>query len=192
MRKTPSSLPEVLLIDLDVFADERGHLVEVFNEKRFAEHGLPTTFRQDNLSRSLRGVIRGLHYQLQHPQGKLISCIRGRIFDIAVDIRMGSPTFGKWVGVELSEDERQLVWIPPGFAHGYCTLSEIAEIQYKCTDLYAPRDERGILWSDPDLAIAWPSEHPILSKRDRDLPTLRAALRDLPQYTGVAPSDAAR
>jgi dTDP-4-dehydrorhamnose 3,5-epimerase len=177
---TPLAIPEVQLIELDVHRDERGHFLELFNEERFAKHGLPTEFRQDNHSLSRRDVLRGLHYQLRHPQGKLLSCVRGRIFDVAVDIRVGSPTFAKWVGRELSEDRPELVWIPQGFAHGFCAMSGTAEVQYKCTDVYVPEDEHGIVWNDADLNIAWPIEKPVLSRRDWALPKLRDA--ELPQY----------
>jgi dTDP-4-dehydrorhamnose 3,5-epimerase len=185
VKVTALEIPEVLLLELDVFRDERGHFFERYHEERFAKHGLPTEFRQDNHSRSRRSVLRGLHYQLRHPQGKLVSCIRGRIFDVAVDIRVGSPTFGRWVGVELEEEKPELMWIPPGFAHGFCALSGMAEVQYKCTDLYVPHDDRGVLWSDPELHIDWPITDPILSKRDRVLPSLRAA--ELPIYAAPMP-----
>jgi dTDP-4-dehydrorhamnose 3,5-epimerase len=183
VKMRPTELPEVLVVELDVFADDRGHFFERFNERRFAEHALPTRFVQDNHSRSRRGVIRGLHYQLRHPQGKLVSCVRGNVFDVAVDIRVGSPTFGRWVGVELSEDSPELMWIPAGFAHGYCALSGMAEVQYKCTDFYAPKDEHGVIWNDPELAIDWPIEKPLLSPKDQALPRMRAA--KLPMYQGT-------
>lgn len=175
-------LPEVLLLELDVYADTRGHFFECFNEERFAALGLPTHFRQNNQSRSVRHVIRGLHYQLEHPQGKLVQCIRGAVFDVAADIRVGSPTFATWTAVELCDEKKQLLWIPPGFAHGFCALSDVAEIQYQCTDLYDRDDDRGVNWADPQLAIPWPAKTPILSDRDRALPPLSAAWAALPRY----------
>lgn len=177
-----NELPEVLLLDLDVYADARGHFFERFNEERFAAVGLPTHFRQDNQSRSVRHVIRGLHYQLQRPQGKLVQCIRGSVFDVSVDIRVGSPTFARWTAVELSDQKKQLLWIPAGFAHGFCALSDVAEIQYQCTDVYDRTDDRGVSWADPEIAIAWPTKTPILSDRDRALPPLSASAAVLPRY----------
>ena len=191
MKVTPTALPDVLLIELDEFPDERGFFVERYHEERFAKLGLPTAWRQDNHSRSRRGVLRGLHFQLRRPQGKLISCVAGSVFDVAVDVRVGSPTFGKWVGVTLSGDKAQLLWIPPGYAHGLLAVSEQADVIYKCTELYAPADERGILWSDPDLQIQWPVSGPILSERDRRLPML-SETRDLPQFTEGAVRETAR
>jgi dTDP-4-dehydrorhamnose 3,5-epimerase len=179
---TIQALPDVKVIHLDVLEDARGHFFERFNEQRFAEAGLPTRFRQDNQSRSRRGVLRGLHYQLRHPQGKLVQCIRGTIYDVAVDIRRGSPTFGRWAGVELSEERKDLLWIPPGFAHGFCALSEVAEVHYQCTELYARADDRGIRWSDPEIDISWPVRDPILSERDAQLPLLGAEGVELPEY----------
>lgn len=175
-------LSEVLLLELDVHADRRGHFFERFHADRFAALGLPTQFRQDNQSCSRRHVLRGLHYQLRRPQGKLLQCIRGAVFDVAVDIRVGSPTFGKWDALELTEERRQLLWIPPGFAHGFCALTETAELQYQCTDVYVPSDDCGIHWEDPALGIAWPTGAPILSDRDRALPTLAEAREALPRY----------
>jgi dTDP-4-dehydrorhamnose 3,5-epimerase len=182
VKVTRTALPEVLLIDLDVYTDERGHFFERYNEERFRKHGLPTNFCQDNSSRSRRGVLRGLHYQLLRPQGKLVGCTRGEAFDVAVDIRVGSPTFGQWVGFTLSEQTPQVMWIPPGFAHGFCALSDVVDIEYKCTELYDAADDRGVLWSDPELRIGWPLPQPLVSKRDRELPLLRAA--ELPVFAG--------
>lgn len=182
MKVTPTDLPDVLLIDVDVFSDARGHFFERFNEERFSALSLPTRFRQDNQSHSRQNVLRGLHYQLNRPQGKLVQCIRGALFDVAVDIRVGSPTFGRWSAVELTEEKKQLLWIPPGFAHGFCVRSEVAELQYQCTDVYVPSDDRGIIWSDTELAIRWPIESPLLSDRDRALPTLATARGALPRY----------
>ena len=144
MRATPLDHPEVLLIEPDVFPDPRGFFMETFHSVKYAEHGLPAVFLQDNHSRSSRGVLRGLHYQLNNPQGKLVRVVSGEVFDVAVDIRRGSPWFGKWVGAILSEENHRQMYVPPGFAHGFCTLSERADFLYKCTDLYAPGDEYGI------------------------------------------------
>ena len=180
MNVTPTELREVLLLEVTVIADARGYFMEVYNEARFAEHGLPTRFAQDNRSFSRRGVIRGLHYQVRRPQGKLIQCVRGEVWDVAVDIRQGSPTFGKWTAVTLSESRKQLLWIPPGFAHGFCVPSGEAELQYKCTDLFDPQDDSGVSWCDPALGIPWPVENPILSEKDRRLPLLAQAR--LPRY----------
>jgi dTDP-4-dehydrorhamnose 3,5-epimerase len=181
MRVTPLEHPEVLLIEPDVFADARGFFMETFHAGKFAELGLPTDFVQDNHSRSVRGVLRGLHYQLHHPQGKLVRVVTGEVFDVAVDIRKGSTLFGKWTGVVLSEDNKRQLYVPPGFAHGFCTLSERADFLYKCTGLYAPGDEYGIAWDDPGLAIAWPQLDYLLSDKDLDNPTLRDS-DNLPDY----------
>jgi dTDP-4-dehydrorhamnose 3,5-epimerase len=175
-------LPGVLVIEPRVFRDDRGFFLESFNADRFAQHGLPTAFRQDNHSHSKQGVLRGLHYQLRQPQGKLVSVLRGRVFDVAVDIRRGSPTFGKWYGTILSEDEPRYLWIPPGFAHGFCALSEAADFVYKCTDVYVADDDRGVLWSDPSIGIEWPLTSPLLSDKDQRLPPLSETRTDLPEY----------
>jgi dTDP-4-dehydrorhamnose 3,5-epimerase len=181
MRVTPLEHPEVLLIEPDVFSDARGFFMETFHADKFAQQGLPTCFLQDNHSRSVRGVLRGLHYQLHHPQGKLVRVVSGEVFDVAVDIRKGSPMFGKWVGAVLSEDNQRQLYVPPGFAHGFCTTSEQADFLYKCTDLYAPGDEYGIAWDDPDLAIAWPQLDYLLSDKDRRNPKLSDS-SNLPDY----------
>lgn len=182
MKVTAMTIPDVLLIELDVFSDARGDFCERFHEKRFERLGLPTHFRQDNQSHSVKNVLRGLHYQLHRPQGKLVQCIRGAVFDVAVDIRVGSPTFGQSTRIELAENRKQLLWIPPGFAHGFCALSEVAGVHYQCTEMYAQTDDRGILWCDAQLAIPWPVADPILSVRDRSHPTLAAARDSLPRY----------
>jgi dTDP-4-dehydrorhamnose 3,5-epimerase len=173
-------IPGVLVVEPKVFGDERGFFLETFNAARFAEHGLPTAFVQDNHSRSARGVLRGLHYQRRSPQGKLVSVVRGEVFDVAVDIRKGSPTFGRWFGTHLREHEHRAVWVPPGFAHGFCVLSESADFLYKCTTLYDAADDRGIRWDDPALGIDWPLAEPVLSAKDRALPTLAEAMDALP------------
>ena len=169
MNVTRLAIPDVLLIEPRVFGDERGFFFESFNARAFAEAtGVAVDFIQDNHSRSLRGVLRGLHYQLPpHAQGKLVRVVQGEVFDVAVDIRRGSPTFGKWVGATLSADNKRQLWIPPGFAHGFLTLSESAEFLYKTTDYYAPASERCILWSDADIGIDWPvGVSPLLSAKD--------------------------
>ena len=167
MKATPLAIAEVVLIEPKVFGDARGFFFESFNQKAFNEAtGTQHEFVQDNHSRSAKGVLRGLHYQIQQPQGKLVRVVRGAVFDVAVDIRKSSPTFGQWVGEELSEDNHRQLWVPPGFAHGFVVLSDAAEFLYKTTDYYAPQYERSILWSDPDLAIKWPVDAPILSVKD--------------------------
>jgi dTDP-4-dehydrorhamnose 3,5-epimerase len=185
MKVVETSLPGVVLIEPRLFADERGFFYESFNAPRFAEHGLPTEWRQDNHSRSRRDVLRGLHYQLRRPQGKLVTCLRGEVFDVAVDIRRGSPHFGKWVGVHLSGDQPRYLWIPPGFAHGFCVLSEVADFVYKCTDVYQADDDRGVLWSDPLIGVRWPVAQPELSGKDVTYLPLDLSRTDLPEY--VAP-----
>ena len=185
MQVTPTGIPDVLLIALDPRVDERGMFVERFNEETFARHGLPTRFRQDNFARSKGGVLRGLHFQLDRPQGKLVGCTRGRTYTVVLDLRRGSPTFARWTAVELSEERAEQLWIPPGFAHGYCTLAEVVDVVYKCSDVYSPGDDHGIAWDDPDLAITWPLADPILSPRDRELPRMREFADRLPLYAGA-------
>lgn len=169
MKATRLAIPEVVLIEPKVFGDARGFFFESFNQKAFNEAtGTNHQFVQDNHSRSAKGVLRGLHYQIQQPQGKLVRVVRGAVFDVAVDIRRSSPTFGQWVAEELSEDNHRQLWVPPGFAHGFVVLSDIAEFLYKTTDYYAPQFERCIAWNDPDLAIDWPNMGmaPLLSAKD--------------------------
>jgi len=175
---TETELPGVVLVQPKVFGDARGFFMEVYHKERFAAAGIDVEFVQDNHSRSEGRVVRGLHYQLRHPQGKLVRVIAGAIFDVAVDIRRSSPTFGRWVGGMLSAENHHELYIPPGFAHGFCTCADVAEVVYQCTDFYDAKDERGILWNDPDIGIAWPTLDPILSDRDRVNPRLRDA--DLP------------
>ena len=163
-----TAIPEVVIIEPKVFGDARGFFFESFNQKAFNEAtGTNHQFVQDNHSRSAKGVLRGLHYQIQQPQGKLVRVVRGAVFDVAVDIRKSSPTFGRWVGAELSEDNQHQLWVPPGFAHGFLVLSDLADFLYKTTDYYAPQYERSILWNDSDLNIDWPIGEPILSNKDR-------------------------
>lgn len=163
-----TTIPDVLIIEPKVFGDERGFFYESFNQKIWEETtGLKTRFVQDNHSRSARGVLRGLHYQIEQPQGKLVRCTQGEVFDVSVDIRRNSPTFGQWVGEILSEENKRQMWIPPGLAHGFLVLSESADFIYKTTEYYAPQHEHAIRWNDPDLAIAWPLNcRPILSAKD--------------------------
>ena len=177
MRIVPSELPEVLVIEPKVFGDDRGSFYESYNERAFAAAtGINARFVQDNHSRSARNVLRGLHYQIAQAQGKLVRATAGKIYDVAVDIRRGSPTFGKWTAVELSSDAPRMCWIPPGFAHGYLVLSDFAEVQYKTTDYWAPQHERCILWNDRDLGISWPvTGEPVLSAKDRAGSPLRQA-----------------
>ncbi|OJW85641.1 MAG: dTDP-4-dehydrorhamnose 3,5-epimerase [Alicycliphilus sp. 69-12] len=169
MKATPLAIPDVVLIEPKVFGDARGFFFESFNQKAFDEAtGTHFQFVQDNHSRSGRGVLRGLHYQVQQPQGKLVRVVRGAVWDVAVDIRRNSPTFGRWVGAELSEDNQRQLWVPPGFAHGFVVLSESADFLYKTTDYYAPQHERCIAWNDAQLAIAWPyAGEPVLSAKDQ-------------------------
>lgn len=182
MKVLPTRLPEVLIVEPQVFRDDRGFFREVHRDERFRAAGLLDQFRQDNHSHSRRDVLRGLHFQLTRPQGKLVTVIRGAVFDVAVDIRVGSPRFGQWVGVTLTEEEPRAVWIPPGFAHGFSAVSDVADVLYKCTDVYVPSDEGGIIWCDPTIAIDWPVEHPILSAKDRQYPTLDEQRGNLPRY----------
>lgn len=169
MKVIPTAIPEVLIIEPKVFGDARGFFFESFNQKAFNEAtGTNLQFVQDNHSRSAKGVLRGLHYQIQQPQGKLVRVVRGAVFDVAVDVRRSSPTFGKWVGIELTEGNQRQFWVPPGFAHGFAVLSETADFLYKTTDYYAPEHERCIAWNDPEIGIAWPEGiTPKLSEKDR-------------------------
>lgn len=163
------AIPDVMLLTPKVFGDERGFFMETFRQNEFEQHCGPYQFVQDNHSKSRQGILRGLHYQLKQPQGKLVRVTQGRVFDVAVDLRENSPTFGQWVGVELSDENKQMLWVPPGFAHGFYVMSETAEFSYKCTDYYAPGDEHSIRFDDPTLAIDWPTNHggePQLSEKD--------------------------
>jgi len=172
----PLDIKEVVLITCKVFGDARGFFAETYKHSEFSEAGIYEHFVQDNHSKSSQGVLRGLHYQKEPMlQGKLVRCIRGRVFDVAVDIRKGYPTYGKWVGVELSEDNKQMLYIPPAFAHGFIVLSDSAEIIYKCTKEYSPAHNRGIIWNDPDIGIDWPIKNPLLSEEDKVLPCLKDA-----------------
>lgn len=177
MRVIETELSDIRIVETDIFGDERGFFLETWQAERYASFGLPSRFVQDNLSRSARGVLRGLHLQHPHAQGKLVYAIEGEVFDVAVDVRVGSPTFGRSVGVVLSGANHRQLYVPPGFAHGFCVTSEYALIAYKCTTPYRPQTELGVLWNDPDLAIAWPHADVTVSARDQRF----ARLRDIPE-----------
>jgi dTDP-4-dehydrorhamnose 3,5-epimerase len=181
-----TKLPEVLVVEPEVFGDSRGFFLETYHYKKYAEKGIEKPFVQDNHSRSSRGILRGLHYQLKTPQAKLVYAATGEILDVAVDIRIGSPTFGKWVGIILSEENRFQLYVPEGFAHGFCVLSETADVIYKCSELYSPGDDRGVNWSDKSININWPEKVPLLSDKDKNLPLLKDISDDLlPPYIKV-------
>ena len=173
MNVVETALPGVLIIEPKAFGDHRGFFLETFQVERYREAGITLPFVQDNHSRSQRGVLRGLHFQKTRPQGKLVSVSRGAVYDVAVDIDPASATYGQFVGVELNDDNHRQLWIPPGYAHGFCVLSEVADFQYKCTDFYFPADEGGLLWNDPDVGIPWPITEPQLSAKDVNNPRLR-------------------
>ncbi|MFZ0390794.1 MAG: dTDP-4-dehydrorhamnose 3,5-epimerase [Calditrichia bacterium] len=173
MKITATTIPEVLLIEPKVFEDPRGFFMESYHRQRYRENGISVEFVQDNHSRSIKNTLRGLHFQINPGQAKLVRAVAGEVFDVAVDIRFGSPTFGKWVGFHLSAENKKQMFIPSGFAHGFCVLSDFAEFEYKCSSYYAPDSERGIFWDDPDLGIKWPLSHPILSEKDKKLPPFR-------------------
>jgi len=176
MQVIPTDIPDVLMIEPKVFGDERGFFYESFNQRQWQEAtGLQTTFVQDNHSRSAKGVLRGLHYQIKHPQGKLVRCVVGEVFDVAVDLRRKSPTFGKWVGMTLSAENKRQLWVPEGFAHGFLVTSDYAEFLYKTTDYYAPEFERCIAWNDESLNIEWPITDPLLSQKDGSAANLAGA-----------------
>lgn len=179
MKIVETSLPGVLLLEPKVFGDARGFFIETWRESLLQRDGVDLRFVQDNHSRSQRGVLRGLHYQLVQPQGKLVRVSRGAVFDVAVDVRVGSPTFGQWFGTTLDDVDHRMMYVPPGFAHGFCVLSDVADFLYKCTDYYHPASEQGIAWNDPDIGIAWPDMGvaPMLSAKDQV--TLR--LKDQPR-----------
>jgi dTDP-4-dehydrorhamnose 3,5-epimerase len=179
MRFLPTALPGVLIVEPDVHRDQRGFFLETYHAQKYREGGIDVTFVQDNHSRSVRGTLRGMHAQRRRPQGKLVRVIEGEIFDVAVDIRRASPTFGRWVGVALSAENFRQCYIPPGFAHGFCVTSESAQVEYKCTAPYDPTDEIGFLWSDPAVGIRWPIAYPLLSAKDRTAPSLRDLMEQL-------------
>lgn len=181
MRFLPTGLPGVLVIEPDVHRDGRGYFLETYHAGRYRAGGVPGPFVQDNYSQSVRRTLRGLHLQLRRPQGKLIRVVEGEIFDVAVDVRRGSPAFGRWVGATLSARDFKQCYVPPGFAHGFLVLSDLAHVEYKCTELYDPESEIGIAWNDPTLAIAWPAADPILSVRDCGHPPLLEIMDRLPR-----------
>jgi len=184
LEKIETAIPGVLLLRPKVFGDDRGFFFESYHQKRFEDLGIAENFVQDNHSRSRRGTVRGLHYQLSHPQAKLCRVIAGEVFDVAVDIRRGSPTFGKWVGAVLSAENQQQIYIPTGFAHGFSVLSETAEFLYKCSDFYYPEDEHGVLWNDSQLKIDWRVREPVISPKDKQFqPLANVAAELLPRYT---------
>jgi dTDP-4-dehydrorhamnose 3,5-epimerase len=179
MQVVATAIPDVRIVQPRVFGDDRGFFLESWNARAFREAGMDATFVQDNHSRSRRGVLRGLHYQVEHAQGKLVRVVSGEVFDVAVDLRRSSPTFGRWVGVTLSADDKRMLWVPPGFAHGFLVLSEFADFLYKATDYYHPEHERTLLWNDPALGIAWPLDgEPLLAAKDRE----GVRLADAPTY----------
>ena len=181
MNIIPTTIPDVLILEPRVFGDERGFFMETWNRQAFAKAGLDLDFVQDNHSRSRQGILRGLHYQIVNPQGKLVRVTQGAVYDVAVDLRRTSPTFGQWTGVELSAENHRLFWVPPGFAHGFYVMSESADFQYKCTDFYAPEHERCLRWDDPTLNIDWPlvnGQTPQLSAKD----AVGASLQDAEVY----------
>ena len=182
-----TSLPGVILIEPQVFEDPRGFFMETFHKKKYAVEGIDRVFVQDNHSHSKQGTLRGLHYQLRHAQGKLIYVVAGEVFDVAVDIRCGAPTFGKWSGTYISAENKRQLYIPEGFAHGFSVLSETADVIYKCTDFYTPGDEYGIFWADPTIDIDWKTESPVLSKRDSQNPELSQVAEELlPVYKSIS------
>ena len=186
MRFVDAGLPGVLVVEPDVHRDDRGFFLETYHRDKYRQGGLDAAFVQDNHSRSVGGTLRGLHAQLRRPQGKLVRAVRGEIFDVAVDIRRGSATFGRWVGERLSDENFRQLWIPPGFAHGFCVLSETAEVEYKCTALYDREDEITIAWDDPTIGVDWPVAAPVLSPRDLAAQRLGEVLDELPVYPRAA------
>ena len=179
MKVYSTALPEVFVVEPEVFQDERGFFLETYHARKYAEAGIPAIFVQDNHSRSRHNTLRGLHAQRRHPQGKLVRVIQGEIFDVAVDIRPRSATFGRWVGLRLSAQNFCQAYVPPGFAHGFCVLSQSAEVVYKCTDFHDPSDEIGIVWNDPEIGIDWPVAEPIVSDKDRRAPRLAEVAKRL-------------
>lgn len=183
MKVTETSLPGVLIIEPKVFQDARGFFLETFSASRYRSAGVPGLFVQDNHSRSLKGTVRGLHLQVRKPQAKLMRAVSGSMLDVAVDVRVGSPTFGRWTSALLSGDNFRQLYVPEGFAHGFAVLSDVVDVEYKCTDYYDPSDEVTVLWSDPAIGIEWPVTEPTLSVRDRKAPPLADLIPRLPRYT---------
>ncbi len=182
MNVDTTPLPGVLVVTPKVFGDARGFFLETFSAERYAAAGITGPFVQDNWSRSAKGILRGLHFQHPNPQGKLVQVMRGAAYDVVADVRTGSPTFGRWFGVELTSENKKQLWVPPGFAHGFCALSDDTDFVYKCTALYSPKDEHSVRWNDPAIGIDWPVKEPLLSKKDAAAPLLRDA-PSLPVYT---------
>ncbi len=180
MKVISTAIPEVIVFEPQVFTDSRGYFLETYQEQKYREAGVPKAFVQDNQSGSIAKVLRGLHFQLQHPQGKLVRVTKGEVFDVAIDLRRKSPTFGQWHGEVLSADNRRQMYIPENFAHGFCVLSDSAEFLYKCTDYYHPGDEVGLIWNDAEIGVRWPIADPVLSEKDAKLPTLAAVMDVLP------------
>jgi dTDP-4-dehydrorhamnose 3,5-epimerase len=184
LQRVETSLPDVWELYSKVFRDARGFFIETYNQKRFSEHGILETFVQDNHSRSTKGTLRGLHYQLRHAQAKICRVIEGEALDVAVDIRLGSPTFGKWASVLLSAEKQNQIYIPAGFAHGFVARTDSVQFLYKCSDFYDPGDEHGIIWNDPHLAISWSFSNPLISEKDAKYPSLSAMKPEfLPRYS---------
>lgn len=182
MRIIETGLKEVLLVEPELHEDSRGLFYELYHQDKYAKIGIADRFVQDNVAQSKRDVLRGLHYQLRYPQGKLVMAIQGTVFDVAVDIRRGSPSFGQWCGFELSAANKRQLYIPPGFAHGYCVLTDTATVVYKCSRFFAAEDDHGIIWNDPTINIAWPIVAPVLSAKDRALKTLAESQAAVPEY----------
>lgn len=182
MKTVATRLPGVLVVEPAVHRDDRGFFFEVFQAEKFAALGLPDRFLQDNHSASRRGALRGLHLQVERPQGKLVRCIVGEVFDVAVDVRVGSPSFGHWFGLTLAAENFRQLWVPEGFAHGFCVLSDWAEVEYRCTALYHPQSEVAVRWDDPEIGVAWPVAEPVLSPRDAAALGLSAQLDRLPRF----------
>jgi dTDP-4-dehydrorhamnose 3,5-epimerase len=182
VRSVPTTIPGVVIIEPDVYRDSRGFFLETYHADKYQGAGIPGPFVQDNHSRSVRGTLRGLHLQIRRPQGKLVRVIEGEIFDVAVDVRRGSPTFGQWMGVTLSAENFRQCYLPPGFAHGFAVVSPVAQVEYKCTDLYDPKGELGIAWNDPGIGIDWPIADPLLSERDTHHPPLASVVDQLPAF----------
>lgn len=184
MEFRPTTIPEVILVEPDVHQDDRGFFLETYHRHKYAAGGITAGFVQDNHSKSRRGTLRGLHAQRRRPQGKLVRAVEGEIFDVAVDVRRGSPTFGRWVGEVLSAANFRQLWVPVGFVHGFCVLSDTAQVEYKCTDFYDRDDEITVVWNDPDVGIEWPVAEPLLSPKDAAAPRLREITELLPEYPG--------
>ena len=182
MKVFPTDLEGVLVIEPQVHRDDRGFFAETFHAPRYAAAGVDATFIQDNHSRSVRNTLRGLHSQLERPQAKLLRVLRGAIFDVVVDVRVGSPTFKRWISVELSDENFRQIFVPVGFAHGFCVLSDVAEVEYKCSDVYQAGDELGLAWNDPEIGVKWPTDDPLLSPKDREGKPLSRLLDRLPRY----------